>query len=66
MATEFNTDVIIIDDGFQHRSLHRDLDIVLVNSKDTSKDHRPIPLGTLRESLSNLKRADLIIYTKLD
>ena len=64
MATEFNTDVIIIDDGFQHRSLHRDLDIVLVNSKDTSKDHRPIPLGTLRESLSNLKRADLIIYTK--
>ena len=64
MATEFNTDVIIIDDGFQHRSLHRDLDIVLVNSKDTKKDHRPFPLGKLRENLSNLKRADLIIYTK--
>ena len=64
MVTEFNTDVIIIDDGYQHRSLHRDLDIVLVNSKDTSKDHRPFPLGALRENLSNLKRADLIIYTK--
>ena len=64
MATEFNTDIIIIDDGFQHRSLHRDLDIVLVNSKDTSKEHRPFPLGELREDLSNLKRADLIIYTK--
>ena len=64
MVKEFNTEVIIIDDGFQHRILHRDLDIVLVNSKDTSKDHRPVPLGTLRESLSNLKRADLIIYTK--
>ena len=64
MATEFNTDVIIIDDGFQHRSLHRDLDIVLVNSKDTKIDHRPFPLGELRENLSNLKRADLIIYTK--
>ena len=64
MATEFNTDIIIIDDGFQHRSLHRDLDIVLVNSKDTSIDHRPVPLGALREDLSNLKRADLIVYTK--
>jgi len=64
IATEFDTDVIIIDDGFQHRSLHRDLDIVLVNSKDTSKDHRLIPLGILRENLSNLKRADLIVYTK--
>ena len=64
MTTEFNIDVIIIDDGFQHRSLHRDLDIVLVNSKDTSKDHRHFPLGALRENLSNLKRADLIIYTK--
>ena len=51
MATEFNTDIIIIDDGFQHRSLHRDLDIVLVNSKDTSKDHLPVPLGALRENL---------------
>ena len=66
MLTEFNTEVIIIDDGFQHRLLHRDLDIVLINSQDTLKDHQPIPLGSLRENLSSLKRADLIVYTKSD
>ena len=64
IASEFNLDVIIIDDGFQHRSLHRDLDIVLINSKDNQKTHKLLPLGNLRERISGLKRADLIIYTK--
>lgn len=64
MITEFNPDIIIVDDGFQHISLHRDLDIVLINSKDTEKSHRLIPLGLLREPLPNLSRADLVILTK--
>ena len=64
MITEFNPDIIILDDGFQHLSLYRDLDIVLINSKDTEKSHRLIPLGLLREPLSNLSRADLVILTK--
>ena len=64
ITSEFDLDVIIIDDGFQHRSLHRDLDIVLINSKDTKRTHKLLPIGSLRERISGLKRADLIIYTK--
>ena len=64
ITSEFDLDVIIIDDGFQHRSLHRDLDIVLINSKDNQKTHKLLPLGNLREQISGLERADLIIYTK--
>ena len=64
MIKKFQPDVILIDDGFQHLSLHRDLDIVLVNSKDKESDHKLIPKGKLREPISNLDRADLIIITK--
>ena len=64
MVNNFNIDVILVDDGFQHRSLYRDLDIVLINSKDTSSTHRLIPIGLLREHLKNLKRADLLVFTK--
>jgi len=64
MIENFDPDIIIMDDGFQHISLYRDLDIVLVNSKDTKATHRLIPAGKLREPLSNLSRADLIILSK--
>ena len=64
MIENFDPDIIIMDDGFQHVSLYRDLDIVLVNSKDTKATHRLIPAGKLREPLSNLSRADLIILSK--
>ena len=66
ITSEFDIDVIIIDDGFQHRSLHRDLDIVLINSGDTKKNHKLLPIGSLRERISGLKRADMIIYTKIN
>ena len=64
MIEKFQPDVILIDDGFQHLSLDRDLDIVLVNSKEIKSDHKLIPSGKLREPMSNLNRADLIIITK--
>ncbi len=64
MIEKFQPDVILIDDGFQHLSLNRDLDIVLVNSKDIKSDHKLIPSGKLREPISNLTRADLIVITK--
>jgi len=66
MIENFDPDIIIMDDGFQHVSLYRDLDIVLVNSKDTKATHRLIPAGKLREPLSNLSRADLIILSKIE
>ena len=64
MIEKFQPDVILLDDGFQHLSLNRDLDIVLVNSKDIRSDHKLIPSGRLREPISNLDRADIIIITK--
>ena len=51
----------ILDDGFQHRSLHRDFDIVLLTPEDL-RDHL-LPAGRLREPISSLRRADAIVLT---
>jgi tetraacyldisaccharide 4'-kinase len=56
---KFNSQLHILDDGFQHRGLARDLDIVLLTVDDF--DDRPIPAGRLREPLSSLDRADAIV-----
>ena len=62
-ATEkLGANMIILDDGFQHRRLSRDFDIVLV-SRDLEKEHL-VPWGRLREHTSQLKRSDMIVYTK--
>lgn len=53
--------VFILDDGFQHRRLHRDLDIVVIDSSQPLGSNRLLPGGTLRESLSGLTRCDAII-----
>ncbi len=60
--SEFGAPIVIMDDGFQHRRIYRDLDIVLV-ARDVLADAL-LPLGSLREPASSLKRADLIIHTK--
>ena len=49
----------LLDDGFQHRQLHRDFDIVLVNREDL--EDTLLPVGRLRESLSALRRADAVV-----
>jgi len=63
---KYNVDTIILDDGFQHWRLFRDLDIVLINAKNTFGNNHLIPRGILREPISSLKRADIIVLTKLD
>jgi len=55
----FGPQLHILDDGFQHRALARDLDIVLVNQSDFQD--QLLPKGRLRESLAALKRADVIV-----
>ena len=64
LTENFNPDIIIMDDGFQHRALHRDLDIVLLDGGDSISEHRLLPYGKLREPWSNIIRADAIIITK--
>jgi tetraacyldisaccharide 4'-kinase len=65
MVNKFHPDLIILDDGFQHRKIKRNLDIVLIDAQDFSKNvfrnMFTIPSGNLRENIANLKRADLII-----
>jgi tetraacyldisaccharide 4'-kinase len=56
-------DVLILDDGFQHRQIARNIDIVLLDSATPFGNGFLFPAGPLREPLSALKRADIIIAT---
>lgn len=64
MAIElYHCDMILLDDGFQHRAMSRNSDIVLVDyNHDLDKDCM-FPAGTLREPLTELKRASAIVIT---
>ena len=64
IVKHFNPDVIILDDGFQHRTLDRDLDIALLNSNQSGISYKLLPYGLLREPWHHLKRADATILTK--
>lgn len=61
---KFGAQYLILDDGFQHLRLHRDLDVVNINSTQPFGPGGLIPSGTLREPLENLSRADIFILTK--
>ncbi|MBO5911831.1 MAG: tetraacyldisaccharide 4'-kinase [Elusimicrobiaceae bacterium] len=59
----FKSQIILLDDGLQHFALKRDANIVLVDAKNPFGNGALLPYGILREPLSGLKRADLIILT---
>jgi len=63
-ATRLGADVIVLDDGFQHLSLARDLDIVLLDAGRPLGNGLPLPAGMLREFPSALKRASAFILTR--
>lgn len=60
----FKADTIILDDGFQHLGLKRDLDIVLIDAGSPFGNGHLFPRGFLREPPRNLARADLLLITK--
>ncbi len=60
----FNTDVIILDDAFQHLSLFRNLNLVLLDSTAPFGNRHVIPRGVLREPLSGINRSDALILTR--
>ena len=62
----FGTQVLLLDDGFQHWQLYRDLDIVLVDGTNPFGNGRLLPRGILREPMTSLRRAGLFIITKRD
>lgn len=59
-------DTIILDDGFQHWKLKRDLDIVTIDATNPFGNGLLLPAGHLRENVSSLKRADCFCLTRSD
>lgn len=55
------SEIIILDDGFQHRGIHRNLDIVIVDTNEKLKNRLLLPIGRLREPLNSLRRADVVV-----
>jgi tetraacyldisaccharide 4'-kinase len=63
---ELEMQVLLLDDGFQHRRLQRDLDIVLLDATNPFGWGYTLPRGLLREPLAALRRADLVMVTRCD
>ena len=61
---ELMSEVAVLDDGFQHRQAHRDLDIVLIDATEPFGFGRLLPRGLLREPIESLARADVVVITR--
>jgi 3-deoxy-D-manno-octulosonic-acid transferase len=64
LAERLGADVFLLDDGFQHYRLHRDVDLVLIDALDPFSGGDVAPLGRLREPLSALRRASAFLITR--
>jgi tetraacyldisaccharide 4'-kinase len=63
---EFESQIILLDDGFQHRRLARDLDIVLLDATEPFGFEHVFPRGTLREPAIGLRRASVVCLSRSD
>ncbi len=63
---ELESELLVLDDGFQHRRLGRDLDIVLLDALDPFGLNRMFPRGLLREPVSSLRRAGVVVISRAD
>lgn len=63
ISEQFLPDIFILDDGFQHWKIKRDIDIVCINSLNPFGNEMIIPAGILRENIFALKRASMVILT---
>lgn len=63
---ELEAEVLVLDDGFQHRRLARDLDIVLLDALDPFGLGRLLPRGLLREPARSLRRAGVVVLSRAD
>ena len=62
----FGAEVLVLDDGFQHRRLARDLDLVLLDARDPFGGGALLPSGRLREPVAAVARAGLVVLTRRD
>jgi tetraacyldisaccharide 4'-kinase len=63
---ELASQLLVLDDGFQHRRLARDLDIVLLDATEPFGFDHVLPRGTLREPISGLRRAQVVVLSRAD
>jgi tetraacyldisaccharide 4'-kinase len=63
---ELESEILVLDDGFQHRRLQRTLDVVLLDMTDPWGAGRLFPRGLLREPARSLKRAQAVVLTRCD
>jgi len=67
LASEvFNPDIFILDDGFQHLRVRRDLDLLLIDATNPFGNEIPLPAGILREKPKAIARADAVIITRTE
>jgi tetraacyldisaccharide 4'-kinase len=64
-STATTPNLFILDDGFQQWALHRDKDILLIDGTNPFGNRRLFPFGRLREPLTGMKRADIIVITNV-
>lgn len=61
----YKAEILILDDGFQNKSIKKDLEIVIIDATNPFGNFKLLPAGILREPTKNLKRADLLILNKV-
>jgi len=66
LLAELGANVVVADDAFQHRRMGRDLDVVLIDASCPFGNGRVLPAGILREGVRSLRRADIVILTKVE
>jgi tetraacyldisaccharide 4'-kinase len=66
LASQQPVDVFLLDDGFQHLRLARDLDILLLDSSQQLGGESLLPAGSLREPISAMSRANLVVFTRTE
>ena len=64
LEAERHVDLFLLDDGFQHRQLARDLDILMLDGSRNLKKEWVLPSGSLREPVSALRRADILVVSR--
>jgi tetraacyldisaccharide 4'-kinase len=63
---KYQAEILVLDDGFQHWKLSRDLDLVVIDATNPFGNSKLFPAGILREPLSSLSRADIFVLNKAD
>ncbi len=66
VLSQFPIDCVLLDDGFQHLALHRDVNLLLVDATDVNGLSAVVPAGRLREPLTAVARATVIVVTRAD